>query len=349
MIRKTIVLGGLIALVGQLIAPGLARAAEVNRPLNLIVSPLPINLSTDPGTVTSTNIRVKQGNPETEKLQVSLMKFSAFGSAGKPRLADRGPNDDYFDWVKFDKTTFDAPSNVWQTVKMTINVPKSAQFGYYYAVVFTRAGDDARPEKGAAIAGVLVLLDARVPNAKRKLNLVSFAANHRVYEFLPSNFNIAFKNTGNVHLVPAGDIFIKHGSKLVATLPINAEGGNVLPQSNRIYTQAWADGFPVFKQRVKDGKVVQKNGAPLMDLTYDLSKIGNFRFGKYTAQLIAVYDDGVRDQPIEAAITFWVIPWKWLLILLAVIAVIGTSFFFGGRSILRRFRRGSQGKSKKVS
>lgn len=337
----------------QLLLPVAASAAAVSRPLNLIVSPLPINLSTDPGKPISTDIRVKQGNPTTERLQVSLMKFAAFGNAGKPRLVDRGPNDEYFDWVKFDKTTFDAPSNVWQTVKMTINVPKTAAFGYYYAVVFTRAGDDTRPDKGAAINGgtaVLVLLDARVPNAKRKLDLVSFAANHRVYEFLPTHFNIAFHNSGNVHLQPAGDIFIKHGSRLVATLPINGEGGNILPQSNRIFTQDWADGFPYYKPRVADGKVVQKDGEPVLDLTYDLSKIGHLRFGKYTAQLEAVYDDGTRDQPLEATISFWVIPWKWLLGLLAILLLVGTGLYFASRSIIRRFRpRDAQGKFKKQS
>lgn len=327
-------------LIAELLIPFGAIAVTTPKSLNLIVSPLPINLSTSPDTSISTDLRVKQGNPETEKLQVSLMKFAAFGDAGKPRLEDRGPNDDYFDWVKFDKTTFDAPSNVWQTIKMTINVPKSAQFGYYYAVVFTRAGDDTRPDKGAAIAGgtaVLVLLDAKVPNAKRKIDLVSFASSHRLYEFLPSHFNIALHNSGNVHEAPAGDIFIKQGSNIVATLPINGEGGNILPQSNRVFEQDWLDGFPYFKQRIKDGKVVQKNGKPVLDLTYDFSKLAHIRIGKYTAQLEAVYDNGVRDEPIEATISFWVFPWKLLLVALVILGIIGTGLYFLGRTIVRIF------------
>ena len=326
-----------------------AFAAATPRPLNLIVSPLPINLSTDPGKTISTDLRVKQGNPENEKLQVSLMKFAAFGDAGKPRLEDRGPNDTYFDWVTFDKTTFDAPSNVWQTIKMTINVPKDAQFGYYYAVVFTRAGDDTKPDKGAAVNGgtaVLVLLDAKVPNAKRKVELVSFAATHRIYEFLPTDFNVAFHNSGNVHSVPAGDIFIKQGSRLVATLPINGEGGNILPESNRIYQQNWSDGFPYYKQRVIDGKVVQKNGKPVTDLTYDFSKLTHIRVGRYTAQLEAVYDNGVRDEPIEASISFWVVPWKLILVLILLLTLVGSGIFFSVRAIARRFGSSGAVKSK---
>src|SRR2546428_381371 len=117
---------------GLLLALGPVVLAADSRPLNLITSPLPINLVAEPGKSVSTDLKVKQNSGQDEKLKVSLMKFAAFGDEGKPRLLDRSPGDDYFDWVKLDKTTFDAPNNVWQTVKMTIDVPKTAAFGYYY-------------------------------------------------------------------------------------------------------------------------------------------------------------------------------------------------------------------------
>ena len=325
---------------------GTATAAITSKPLNLITSPLPINLATKPGTVVSADIRVKQGGTDTEKLNITLMKFAAYGAAGKPRLADRGPNDDYFDWVKFSSTVITAPPNVWQTVKMTINVPKSAQFGYYYAVVFTRQGDDTRPDKGAAISGgtaVLVLLDALVPNAKRKIDLVSFGVTHRLYEYLPSHFNTLFHNSGNVHQQPKGDIFIKRGNKTITTIPLNGEGGNILPQSNRIFQNDWINGFPVFVPKLQDGRVVQKDGEPVRVLKWDFSKLADLRIGRYTAVLEAVYDDGSRDQPIEATVSFWVIPWKVLSGLLIVLILIFAGFFFTGRGIWHRFRGRKQG------
>jgi hypothetical protein len=338
----------IIVLLSSFFTPltGVAIAATPSKPLNLITSPLPIDLATKPGTTVTTDIRVKQGGTDTEKLNISLMKFAAFGSSGKPRLADRGPNDDYFDWVKFSSNTITAPPNVWQTVKMTINVPKSAQFGYYYAVVFTRAGDDTRPDKGAAISGgtaVLVLLDALVPNAKRKLELTSFAVTHRLYEYLPAHFYTSFHNSGNVHQQPKGDIFIKRGSKTIGTIPLNGEGGNILPASNRIFQNDWLTGFPVFEPKLQDGKVVQKNGEPVRVLKWDFSKLSDLRIGKYSAVLEAVYDDGSRDQPIEASISFWVIPWKVLSVLLVLLILILAGFFFTGRGIWNRFRGRKQG------
>lgn len=337
---------GLVALgwmLVQTVGSGTAVAAE-SRPLNLITSPLPINLAIEPGKSISTDLRVKQAGGDTQRLKVSLMKFAAYGDEGKPRLLDRGPGDAYFDWVKFDKTQFDAPSNVWQSVHMTINVPKDAAFGYYYAVVFSRAGDDARQEGNTnAINGgtaVLVLLDAKVPGAKRTVALDSFTSEHRLYEFVPSKFNIKFRNTGNVHVVPTGNVFITKGKSPLSTLPINAELGNILPGSKRIYTSKWNDGYPHGEPVIEDGKTkIDDNNREVTHLVYtngDSKDITpHFRMGKYTAHLFAVYDDGTRDIPLEAEVSFWVIPWRFLLALLAVALLIGFGIYGLVRGTLR--------------
>ncbi len=319
--------------------PSAASAASA-KPLNLITSPLPINLIVDPGKTVTTEIRVKQDSGEDAQLKINLMKFGAYGNAGKPQLLDRAPGDDYFDWVKFDKTTFNAPNGVWQTVKMTISVPKTAAFGYYYAVVFSRAGDDTRPtgQTANAINGgtaVLVLLDAHTAGAKRQLSVASFASEHGVYEFLPANFNVTLHNTGNVHVVPHGNVFILRGKKQIAVLDLNDEQGNILPGSNRIFPVQWMDGFPHFEPVNEDGKVkLDKRGKQVMHLVWNNGG-GNkdirphLRMGHYTAHLFAVYDDGQRDVPLEAEIGFWVIPWKFFLSVIASILLIILIVRFG--------------------
>jgi hypothetical protein len=327
-----------------------ATDSTAGRSLNLITSPLPIDLSTKPGTTVSADLRIKQADGVPETLQLSLLKFAAFGDAGKPQLLDRGPGDDYFDWVKFDKTHFTAPSDVWQTIHMTINVPKSAANGYYYAVTFTRAGDAVRqPGTANALAGgtaILVLLNAEVPNQKRTMDLVSFQADHRFYEFLPSNFNIRFHNTGNIHLVPNGDVFVTKASTQVATLPINAEQGNILPNSFRVFLASWEDGWPHNENLMKGNTIVldSKNN-PKTHLVYANGKPNasavapHFRFGKYTAHLLAVYDNGTRDVPIEATVSFWVIPWRFLLAVLALTLLIGFGIWALARSAVGSARR----------
>lgn len=341
----------LALIIAGIVMPAMADAAE-SKSLNLVTSPLPISLSVLPGTNVTTDLRIKQSGPVTERLKVTLMKFSAFGDEGKPRLLDRGPGDDYFDWVKFDKPAFDAPSNVWQNIKMTINVPKSAAFGYYYAVVFSRAGDDKAPigeaQPTAAYNGgsaVLVLLDAKVANAKRELSLGSFTTKHRVYEFLPSEFDINFKNTGNVHAVPHGNIFIMSGKKQVASLDINDAQGNILPGSGRLFPIDWQDGFPHYEKVTEDGKVkLDKQNNAVMHFVWSNGGAGasevspHLRFGYYTAHLFAVYDDGSRDVPMEATVGFWVVPWRFLLAVLVVILLIGAGVYAATRGAVRGAR-----------
>lgn len=332
-----------VVAAGLLLMPEPTGAA--GKPLNLVTSPLPINLTTEPGKTVTTEIRIKQGGPDTERLKVSLMKFAAYGEDGMPRLMDRGPGDSYFDWVKFDRPVFDAPANEWQTINMTINVPKSAAFGYYYAAVFTRVGDDVKKGEGvSSLAGgtaVLVLLDAHVPNAKRDVSLASFKLPHRVLEFLPAEFDVKFENTGNVHVIPHGNIFIMQGKKEVATLSLNEAQGNILPGSKRSYLVDWKDGFPHYEPKLEDGKTVRdKNGKPARHLVWsngpDVKSVTpHLRFGKYTAKMFAVYDDGNRDVPIEATIDFWVIPWRFLLVLLLVVALVGVGVYAMVRGTLR--------------
>jgi hypothetical protein len=338
---------GVAFALGGILTPAVASAADVapgEGALVLQVSPLPINLEVDPGKSVSADLRVKQNGSAAARLKVTLMKFRAFGDEGKPELLDRQPGDDYFDWVKFDKPEFDAPPNVWQTVKMTINVPKSAAFGYYYAVAFSRVGDDVkrgnRTNSVAGAAATLVLLDARSPNAKRSLELVSFASVHRIYEFLPANFKITFKNTGNVHVVPHGDIFIMRGNKQLGVVPINGVFGNILPDSNRIYAADWIEGFPVYEDVVQDGKVkLDKKGNHVRKLKWDWGQLTKLRIGRYTGHLFAVYDDGKRDVPIEAEVSFWVIPWRFLAVLVVILALVGFGVYTAVRGTLRGARR----------
>lgn len=288
--------------------------------LSLVVSPLPINLVTTPGSTVSAQLKIKNGSSQPETLHVGLMKFSAYGDEGKPRLMDREIGDDYFDWMTFSQNDFEINPNEWKTITATINVPNEAAFGYYYVVTFSRKDDNvstgARETKVIGATASLILLEVRVPNAIRSVEVLEFSTPKIVYEFLPTEFTIRLKNKGNVHLAPRGDIFIdRWNEKDVAILPINEIKGNVLPNSNRVFTTSWADGFPVFKP-VVDGEtiVTDRQGKVKNKLIWDFSQVLKLRWGKYTANMLLVYDDGTRDVPIEGKLTFWVVPWRILVI-----------------------------------
>jgi hypothetical protein len=293
--------------------------------LLLVTSPLPISISGEPGTTVTTDLRVKNGGSQPENLEVSIMKFRAYEDSGKPQLMERESGDDYFNWVRFSEPTFTLAPNEWKTVTATIDIPKEASFGYYYAFVFSRAENDAEPkERETAIVGgtaVLVLLEAKVPDAVRKVEVTEFSLDRKFYEFLPTTFTVRLKNTGNVHIAPRGNIFIDQGDKKdIAILEINREKGNILPSSQRDFETVWADGFPVYVDKMKDGaRVRDEEGNGVTELSFDWKNASKLRFGKYTAKMFLIYDDGQRDVPIEGEVSFWVIPWRGILLAGAIL------------------------------
>jgi hypothetical protein len=347
-----------------------APAKRPSAPLDLTTSPLPITLAAKPGASVSTTIKVKQSGGNTEQLRTRLLKFGAYGEEGKPRLSERGPGDDYFDWVTFDKPTFTAPNDVWQEVKMTIKLPKTAAFEYNYAVEFTRVGDELSPGGNqSGIAGgtaVLVLLDAQAPGEKRSLNLESFSVKHRVVEFLPTTFSAKFYNNGNVFIQPGGNIFVSQGKHIVGNVLLNDQKGNILAGSRRIYKAEWGDGFPFYEPSRKQGKpALDRHGNEIQTLNWNLptnaeeaknavntsttnvtmekestNPLSRIRFGLYTARLVAVYSDGFgRDVPVISEVKFWVIPWRILLAFLVILLVFGFAGYTIVRNILRRSKR----------
>ncbi|MFO0781632.1 MAG: hypothetical protein U0524_01940 [Candidatus Saccharimonadales bacterium] len=308
---------------------------------NIITSPLPVKLSAKPGQTVQTELRMKNRGTEPELIKVGLMKFGATGENGQPNLFDLTPRDNYSSWVSFSPSQFVAEPNVWKTVTMTINVPDDAELGYYMAVTFSRANQTADKKstnyKGAV--ATLVLLDAG-GNANRDMELLSFTATKKLYEYLPATFDIKLRNKGNIYISPTGNIFIEKGGKVVDTLNVNEAGGSVLPNSNRVFQVKWKNGFPVFEDKIVDGKPVPGKNGLVQQLKWDIKNISEFRFGKYTAKLLVVYDNGTQDVPLESQLTFWVIPWKILLVVLIIVGLLGYGLFTFLRSALRKTKGG---------
>jgi hypothetical protein len=178
------------------------------------------------------------------------------------------------------------------------------------------------------------------------LQVASFSTDKLFYEYLPATFKINVKNTGNVHVIPFGDLFIDSlFNKKVAVLPANPGRGNVLPQSQREFNAVWDDAFAVRVPKTENGIVVKDSkGNPVYETKYDFSQANKFRAGKYTAHLIMVYDNGERDIPIEATVSFWVIPWKILgvgavIVLFALLGITTTTLSYGRKVFKRSGRR----------
>ena len=304
---------------------------------SLQISPSPLVLTLKPGQTETVDLKVRNTGPAQEKLKIAPRSFRidkdeklVFNDTETPEVAG---------WLKFDQPNFTVDPGQTITEKITISIPKEAGFSYAFALVINRQKEEmpsgaVRQLKGSIALFTLLNIDR--PGAVRKLDVVKFSTSQPIYEYLPATFNITLKNTGNTIVQPSGNVFIQRNSKdtsPIGTLPVNQAQGYILPGVSRTLKADWADGFQVLHTTTDASGVSKK------ELTWNWNNLSHIPFGRYTAKLVAVYNDGQRDVPIIAEVSFWVIPWKLLLGLLVVLVLIGMglwSFIRKASKIKRR-------------
>lgn len=301
---------GLISVVPTVHAQTAANSGQA-----LEIGPPVINLSADPGTSVKATISLRDISSTSLFVTSEFNDFVAGGEDGTPKiLLDEDATSAYSlkSWVGPINTLTLKPREI-KTVTITINVPANASPGGYYGVVrFTGTPPDL---EGAGVSlsaslGSLILLKVN-GEAKESLGIEEFFASHdgrkgTLFEAAPVMFTERLKNTGNIQEQPTGLVTVKDMfNNVVATLPINQPPRDILPDSIRKFEQ------------------------PLDDTV-----IGNkILFGLYHADLTVTY--GASKQTITSSLTFWVIPYTLIAIIVAAL-VIG---FILLRFAIKRYNR----------
>ncbi len=323
--------------------PGTAHAAGSG--ISLTTSPVSLDLMVQSGTSVTRTLLVMNNGTTPVKITMQLDEFSAKGTDGQAIITQPAPNDPSPGWVSFSPKSFIAQPSVWMPVKMTINLPKNAQLGYYYAAVFapdigTKAGNHTNVIKGSN--GILVLVDTQSGNEKRTVDIASFTSSKKIYEYLPASFTVSVHNNGNIYLAPYGNIYISKSADSTHTidvLKVNPNGGNVLPDSYRNFSATWSNGSPAFVNKTIAGQAVRdKSGQPVQRLSWDFSHGKKLRFGKYYAKLTLIYNNGKQTIPLTSTISFWVLPWKIIGGFIIVLAAIIAGLWFGRERIGRALK-----------
>lgn len=343
--KKTLLLTFLLGLA-TLFFVSAHTFAQTSNNYDVTVSPVFFDLAANPGDTVSDKIRIRNNtsSPIPIKLEVKRLTGDLTGNLS----LKQDKNDYTLSWIKFSQDSFIAKPLEWTEVTFTVNVPKDAAYGYYYTITFTQDNTNPLAKTGVSLTGAVgipILLNVRKEGAKSDAKILEFSTKNFISEYLPADFIIKVENIGNVHIKPHGNIFINDGrSKDLAVLDINPGLGNIIPNSARIFTASWTDGFLVRQPVVEDGQVkLDKNGKPLETITINWNKLTSFRMGKYTANLLLVFDNGKRDVPLEATTTFWVFPWKALILigisLIVIILLIRFLLrFYINREIRRRIK-----------
>ncbi len=280
----------------------------------LEISPPVIELRADPGQTLTVQIRLRDVSSGPLVVRATADDFGAKGENGDPQiLLDEKEATRYSlkFWVEPLPSFSLVPQEV-KTIPVKIVVPANAEPGGHYGVIRFTGTPPELEGTGVSLTaslGALVLL--RVSgDITEKLAVEEFYTSKTLenksvkktgfFETGPIGFTERLKNGGSVHVKPVGYVSVYNMfNKRIAQLPVSNPARNVLPSSIR-----------KFDQQLETKRL----------------------FGRYTAKMDVSYGSGKR---LTETVSFWVIPYK--LILIALVAIILLIVVL--RQGLRRYNR----------
>jgi hypothetical protein len=295
---------------------GSGQALEISPPL--------LTLTSDPGKTLKATILIRNISKTDLVVTGEANDFVANGENGTPKvLLDPSESSPYSikDWIQVPGRLTLVPKEI-KSMNVTINVPSDASPGGHYGVIrFTGTPPNLEGQGVSLSASLGSLIFMKVNgDIAENMSIQQFSVSKdgkkgSFFESPPLKFEQLIKNSGNIHERPGGAVTITNMfNKPVATFSYNPDARYILPGSTRHFEQ-----------------------------TVDKKELGGKRlFGKYTAKLTVTFGDK-NSKTTTSTITFWVIPWK---IILIVIAVLIAGFFlirFGikryNRAVINRSRR----------
>jgi len=259
---------------------------------DFIVEPGKTEIFANPGETVEKKITITNRIGKTVKFKLTTEDMVGTNEAASPvkLLGDGIGPYSVKHFIQPEITEFSLDLGEKITIPVKVSIPFDAEpRGYYGALIVSNepdilGGEQSKETEGKArlISRIGSLFFLRINGeGKEEGSIENFkilGPSKVFYEKRPSGFEISFKNTGNVHLVPHGLITIKNMfGKSVGEIPVDAYFS--LPDSIRYREVLWSDGIGL---------------------------------GRYTANLSLYPGYGNENQ--DSKIAFWIIPWKILII-----------------------------------
>lgn len=194
--------------------------------------------------------------------------------------------------------------NEVKSIPVMISIPSDAEPGGRYGAVLVSTVNDSseNSQSSALISRIGTLFFVKVLGAVSEAGtLKGFTLKNNLIQFQdePINFRLLYENSGSVHLNPYGEIRIK----------------NIIGQE---VGYLWVEPWYALPDSLR-----------LREVSWSLP----FLFGRYTA--IASINRGYGNIVDTAFVSFWILPWKALLVVFVLVTVV----IAGLRYLIHKLRR----------
>ena len=297
--------GRVVAVFGMivLVLAVTASAVSAQTGIAIRISPPNFELQADPGQTVAQQIKVSNHGDAPLLVTMQLATFQPAGQGGGAVLAEDEQSEfGVASWTIVTPKEMLLQRGEEKAVAFVIQVPPNAPPGGQYLAILASVGTGTMVE-GLMVGqrvGSLVLLEVS-GEIVEQAQVAEFTAPALAAKG-PINFAVVVRNSGNVHIRPAGGIAIKgtFGGEIVK-LPL--EQNNVLPKSSREFSTTWDAGW---------------------------------RMGRYTAEYTGVY--GSKNSVMQQSASVIIFPWPIALPVLAVVALLAYLIIKSRKRIARSFK-----------
>jgi hypothetical protein len=295
----------LLPLAPMLPAQAAAAPAATSTPgQGLEISPPVMELNANPGQTVDVKISLRDITSGPLVVTGQADDFGAKNETGDPEILLNETGASHYSlkyWIT-QVPSLTLQSQQIQTLSIPINVPANAEPGGHYGVIRFTGLPPSLAATGVSLSasiGTLVLMRVAGKITESLNNTQFFASQngraHSFFEYGPITLSERIHNGGDVHVQPVGHVSIYNMlNHRIAYLAVNSAQGNILPASIRRFDQTLNERHLI---------------------------------GRYHASYNVVYGDSQKT--LSASMSFWVIPWKLILIILVLLIAAFYAIRFG--------------------
>jgi len=271
---------------------GFARNANAQAFLGVSAIPPRLEISVEPGKTITKEIKVRNESSTEKIISTSVKDFVVVDDLGTPiQVESTGDSSNRWaasSWIQISSASLKLKPGETKTLMVTVIAPEDALPGGHYAVILhSPQNETTLSETGSLIeTNVGTLVYVTIPGDIKESAMIKDFSAPQLSEYGPIDFKATVTNLSDIHITPVGQIAITNslGFK-TATLPL--ETVNIFPYTSREYRQT-------------------------------LNR--KLMLGRFKAQFIAAY--GTSGQLVNATLFFWVIPWRLILTVVAILLII---------------------------